>query len=83
VTTAVGALPDLVFDPILGRVVTENSDDAFAGALAEAGIGVYRTSSSAHARREAFDRRYDRAAIVGRYVDLLGGPSKVGGGVKS
>jgi glycosyltransferase involved in cell wall biosynthesis len=71
VATPVGALPEILSQPQLGRLAPLDDPRAFADAVAEIarkiGDGVITPKSVA----AAFLERFDRDAILQRYLDLL------------
>jgi len=71
VATPVGALPEVLAQPELGRLAPLGDVPAFATAVMETVLAIREKSLSSRAVAEAFSRRFDYDAIMNRYLHLL------------
>jgi glycosyltransferase involved in cell wall biosynthesis len=71
VATPVGALPEILRQPELGRLAPLDDPAAFANAVAEVARKISDGAITPKSVVAAFRERFDRAAILQRYLDLL------------
>jgi glycosyltransferase involved in cell wall biosynthesis len=71
VATPVGALPEVLRQPELGRLASLDNAPAFAATVAEVANGIRSGAVTPASVATAFRTRYDYHAIRQRYLDLL------------
>jgi glycosyltransferase involved in cell wall biosynthesis len=77
VATPVGALPEVLAQPDLGKLAPLDDPGAFAAKVTELAGEIREGRVSPRSVSEAFRKRYDAQAVLQRYLDLLadvGGP---------
>jgi glycosyltransferase involved in cell wall biosynthesis len=71
VATPVGALPEVLADPDLGRVAPLGDPKSFASVVSAVAQAVREKKMTPSSVATAFHRRYDHDAIAERYLDLF------------
>jgi glycosyltransferase involved in cell wall biosynthesis len=71
VATPVGALPEVLVDPALGRVAPLGDPKSFAVVVSAVAQAIRARNMTPGSVAAAFQTRYDHDAIAGRYLDLL------------
>ncbi len=71
VATPVGALPEILREAELGRLAPLDDPAAYANTVAEVARRISDGAITPESVVTSFRRRYDHAAIVNRYLDLL------------
>lgn len=71
VATPVGALPEVLMDPALGRLAPLGDPKSFAGVVSAVAQAVRDRTMTPQSVAEAFGRRYNHDAVAAQYVELL------------
>jgi glycosyltransferase involved in cell wall biosynthesis len=71
VATPAGALPEILADKNLGRIVWNPTPESFAENLLDVVTNIYQGTISTNSVQEAYLKRYDTKQIAKQYVDIL------------
>jgi glycosyltransferase involved in cell wall biosynthesis len=80
VATPVGALPEVLAQPDLGKLAPLDDSSAFAAKVTELAGEIREGRVSPRSVSEAFRKRYDAPAVLQRYLDLLADVCEPSGG---